>query len=196
MSLLSKHGLELTQISAGHDLSSFSTLGDGDYHGTWLRRHALRADSEDLCRVWVVLPKNSNVPLGYFCLSSYSVLCDDVRRRDKYFDPKNGGTAGSYKMHPAVLLGKFALDASCAGKPPFGVLMMYGVFSCFLDSIRFSSARYLVLHTGDDALVQYYRKSMVLNQRYARKRPNNNVRDWSRDSRCTRKNCSGSWRLT
>lgn len=155
--LLAEQQLELVHLNDTYDLTEFVTHADADQLGSWLRTKGLAMDSEDSCRVWLLVPENGSQPLGYFTLSAHQVVRKDIVRKDRYYDPKNGGALGAFERHPASLLGKFALSSAVAGTPRMGSLLMYCAFAKFLFTNKHTAARYLVLHTQAERLSRYYR---------------------------------------
>ena len=121
--LTSDH-LSVAQFDCGH----------GNSLGSWLEDKALGYQKEHLCRVHVMIDeKNSDRLCGFFTLSAHQIITEEIARKDRRDDPKNGSIAGSLEGHPSLLLGKFALDRDYQGARSVR-------FSC-ISSIRLSWRR-------------------------------------------------------
>ena len=144
--LTSDH-LSVAQFDCGH----------GNSLGRWLEDKALGYQKEHLCHVHVMIDeKNSDRLCGFFTLSAHQIITEEIARKDRRDDPKNGSIAGSLEGHPSLLLGKFALDKDYQGSKVSSVLMHF-VYQAFLASLQYSGARYLVAEVREDALRRVYR---------------------------------------
>ena len=92
---------------------------------------------------------------GFFTLSAHQITTQEIAKKDRRDDPKNGSIAGSLEGHPSLLLGKFALDKDYQGGKVSSVLMHF-VYQAFLASLHYSGARYLVAEAREEALRRVY----------------------------------------
>ncbi|MDY5128202.1 hypothetical protein ACRQF6_08875 [Actinotignum sp. GS-2025f] len=148
----------LTRLNEDIFLDSFITGKDNDSLGRWLRDKARKLQEEDTCVVWVLCKENSSEPLGYFALTSTNVPTTSILKRDRYHFPENGSLLAAYDHHPALLLGKFALHADCAGKSSLGPLLMAHVFSKAATVSEIIGVRYIILHTQVKSVANYYQR--------------------------------------
>lgn len=131
--------------------------GHGGALTDWLINQGMTYQTERLARVWVMV-KNEKPDLvrGYFTLSSHQIQRNQVTKKDSSSDPSKRTIVASLPALPTILLGKFAVDKACQGTGLAGLLMSH-VYLKFLEAAQASAAKFLVLDTHKEKLVEYYK---------------------------------------
>lgn len=93
-------------LEAKHDAAEFDCGSDAQT--TWLRRHALQSQGGGMSRVFVVRRLSDDKVVGYYALTTGSVLHADASRR------LTAGTGG-YDI-PVVILTRLGVDLSEQGQ--------------------------------------------------------------------------------
>lgn len=115
----------------------------------WLIDHAKNAQSKRTAQVFIWHEQDERdhrAVLAYFTLSAHEIIADDLPRRLQ---------RGMPDKLPAILLGKFALDASLHGQRLGGELL-YDVYQRVLAATDSVGARYLVVDAIDEEAAQFY----------------------------------------
>jgi predicted N-acetyltransferase YhbS len=115
----------------------------------WLLKTALRAEREKTARTYVVTPTDTNLVVGYYCLSSFSVERSSI----------GGGrlARNAPPMVPAVLLGRLAVDLSHQGAGLGASLLHDAIDNASLVSARIGSRALIVDALSDEAAGFYER---------------------------------------
>lgn len=139
----------MVPLSDDHFLEFFDCGRDNNSLGEWLSNKAREENKQNLSRVWVLANNDApETPVGYFCLSDHQISPGEMPKALRK------GISSS-RSHPAKLLGKFALSEDSQGQG-LGEHLMAGVFGAYLQSNQYSAARFLVLHTRNEPVTQYY----------------------------------------
>jgi GNAT superfamily N-acetyltransferase len=93
-------------LEAKHEVAAFDCGSDAQT--TWLRRHALQSQAGGMSRVFVVRRLADDKVVGYYALTTGSVLHAEASRR-------LSAGAGSYDI-PVVILTRLGVDLSEQGR--------------------------------------------------------------------------------
>ena len=127
-----------------HNLADFSSgqpiLDD------WLRRSALRAQTQDITRTYVWTAPNDDKVVAFYSLQPHHVVAESVSR----------GIAGGHANVTGYLLAKLALDSTLHGQGLGGQLLR-DALEIILAGSRLSGGRVVVVDPIDEAVDAFYR---------------------------------------
>lgn len=143
-------------LTSDHMLMDFD-CGHGNSLGDWLIKKALMYQEENFSRVYVMLDtQKNNQVCGYFALLSHQITTQSITKKDRRGkNEKTAAAAGSHDTLPSQLLGKFALDSAYQGCDASTVLM-YFVYKIFLDILKYTAARYLIVEVRENKIGEIY----------------------------------------
>lgn len=133
------------QFVASHDVSNFNS-GQPTLD-SWLRQHALSANSRDYSRTYVWHPGNGQV-VAFFTLSGYMIDRDQLSEKRR---------KGEQREIPSILLGKLALDISLQKQGLSEELIADAVIEAERASNQ-AAARFLIVDALDPTLIGLYEK--------------------------------------
>lgn len=133
-------------LTPGHIVAEFCCSDPG--LNEWLRKKALKNHSTGISRVYVICAEETNRVIGYYCLSTGSVQRNTV--------------PGSYRRNapeslPVVVLGRLAIDQSCAGKGLGVALLRDAIFRTENIALQVG-VRALIVHALNDDVKSFYMK--------------------------------------
>jgi GNAT superfamily N-acetyltransferase len=126
------------KLESKHEVASFD-CGD-DAQTTWLKRHALQSQAGGMSRVFVVRRLSDDKVVGYYALTTGSVLHSDVSRR------LTAGTGG-YDI-PVVILTRLGADLTEQGHG-LGRALVVDVFRRIDRIAEEVGIRALLIHADD-----------------------------------------------
>jgi len=130
-----------------HDRAGFSSGTEA------LDRYLLMQASQDARRrvatIFVALLPDTRKVVGYYTLSSYSVLASELPEDARKKLPR-------YPHIPTTLLGRLAIDVNHRGKGLGGYLLFHALRESWEASFRIASVA-VVVDAKDDAAVRFYR---------------------------------------
>lgn len=103
---MSSHFSDVEGLDSKHDVADFDCGSDAQT--TWLRRYALQSQSGGMSRVFVVRRVSDDKVVGYYALTTGSVLNGDAPMR------LAAGTGG-YDI-PVIILARLGVDLSEQGR--------------------------------------------------------------------------------
>jgi GNAT superfamily N-acetyltransferase len=144
---LSSHFGPVEGLDAKHDVADFDCGSDAQT--TWLRRHALQPQSGGMSRVFIVRRLSDDKVVGYYALTTGSVLHADASRR------LTAG-AGGYDI-PVVVLTRLGVDLGEQGRG-LGRALVVDAFRRIDGVANEVGLRALLIHAEDaDARAFYLR---------------------------------------
>lgn len=135
----------LERLGAHHDLSAFDSGNEG--LDTWLRRHALAAQSMDSARTFVAT--RSGRVVGYFSLTMGSVLRAEA-------PAKLIRTMPAYPVG-MVLLARLAVDRSQLGRG-VGAMLLAEALRKAVAAGEVATARLIVVAAVDENAAAFYQR--------------------------------------
>lgn len=137
------------------DMLDFFDCGHDSTIDEWLCKKAREMHSEDLAKVWILAKTTSpGDPVGFFSLTATELTPESESAKSLF---KGKTILGVYRAHPALLLGKFALDKAYQGKGIAGLLML-SVYVRAVEVSKICGVRYLLIDTKIEKLLNYYQK--------------------------------------
>ena len=96
------------------DMLDFFDCGHDSRMDKWLCEKAREMHSENLAKVWILAKTTSpGDPVGFFSLTATELTCESELAKPLF---KGKTLLGVHRAHPALLLGKFALNKAYQGK--------------------------------------------------------------------------------
>jgi GNAT superfamily N-acetyltransferase len=132
-------------LDAKHELDEFDCGSDAQT--TWLRRHALQSQSGGMSRVFVVRRLADDKVVGYYALTTGSVVHADASRR------LTAGTGG-YDI-PVVILTRLGVDLSAQGRG-LGRALVVDAFRRIDRVAEEVGVRALLIHAEDADARDFY----------------------------------------
>jgi GNAT superfamily N-acetyltransferase len=132
-------------LETKHDVAEFDCGSDAQT--TWLRRHALQSQGGGMSRVFVVRRLSDDKVVGYYGLTTGSVLHGDASRR------LTAGTGG-YDI-PVVILTRLAVDLSEQGRG-LGRALVVDAFRRIDRIAEEVGVRALLIHAEDADARDFY----------------------------------------
>lgn len=140
----------LRQLDENHYLHFFD-CGHENVLGKWLIDKALEYQERNQSKVWVLGKSDDNSSVcGYFTLSSFQIVGAQIPRKQR-------DSIAEGVLHPAQLLGKFAIDQDYQGTD-LSETLIYHVMKTYLHIADYTGTRYLALHAQNKRLEVYYQK--------------------------------------
>ena len=136
------------------DMLDFFDCGHDSTIDKWLCEKAPEMHSEDLAKVWILAKTTSpGDPVGFFSLTATELTYDESPKH--LFKGKT--ILGAYHAHPALLLGKFALNKAYQGE---GIdrFLMISVYVHAVEVSKICGVRYLLIDIKTEKLLNYYRE--------------------------------------
>lgn len=132
-------------LDASHSIADFDCGSEAQTH--WLRRHAAQSQSGGMSRVFVVQRRGDERVVGYYALSTGSVLHADASTR-------LAAGAGRYDI-PVVVLTRLGVDRSEQGKGLGRALVVDALRR--VDRVSDEvGVRALLIHAEDDEARRFY----------------------------------------
>jgi GNAT superfamily N-acetyltransferase len=132
-------------LETKHDVAEFDCGSDAQT--TWLRRHALQSQGGGMSRVFVVRRLSDDKVVGYYALTTGSVLHADASRR------LTAGTGG-YDI-PVVILTRLGVDLSEQGRG-LGRALVVDAFRRIARIAEEVGVRALLIHAEDTDARDFY----------------------------------------
>jgi len=132
-------------LDGKHDLADFDCGSDAQT--TWLRRHALQSQGGGMSRVFVVRRRDDDRVVGYYALTTGSVLHDAASRR------LTAGTGG-YDI-PVVILTRLGVDLGEQGRG-LGRALVVDAFRRVDRIADEVGVRALLIHAEDSEARDFY----------------------------------------
>jgi GNAT superfamily N-acetyltransferase len=132
-------------LETKHDVAEFDCGSDAQT--TWLRRHALQSQGGGMSRVFVVRRLSDDKVVGYYGLTTGSVLHGDASRR------LTAGTGG-YDI-PVVILTRLGVDLSEQGRG-LGRALVVDAFRRIDRIAEEVGVRALLIHAEDADARDFY----------------------------------------
>lgn len=134
-------------LETKHDVAEFDCGSDAQT--TWLRRHALQSQAGGMSRVFVVRRLSDDKIVGYYALTTGSVLHADASGR------LTAGTGG-YDI-PVVILTRLGVDVSEQGRG-LGRALVVDAFRRIDRIAEEVGVRALLIHAEDADARDFYRR--------------------------------------
>lgn len=133
-------------LNESHDITSFDS---GDYSiNQYLLHKALKNQNRNNARVFVICEPNTKTVIGYYTLSTGSVLREGAPRNIKRNSPDN---------IPILLLGRMGVSKEWQGVGLGKDLVLNAVDKC-KEIIESVAARALIAHALSEEIVVFYEK--------------------------------------
>lgn len=133
------------KLETKHDIGAFDCGSDA--RTTWLRRHALQSQAGGMSRVFVVRRLGDDKVVGYYALTTGSILHADASRR------LTAGTGG-YDI-PVVILTRLGVDLSEQGRG-LGRALVVDAFRRIDRIAEEVGVRALLIHAEDADVREFY----------------------------------------
>jgi GNAT superfamily N-acetyltransferase len=140
----SRYG-SVENLETKHDVAEFDCGSDAQT--TWLKRHALQSQGGGMSRVFVVRRLSDDKVVGYYALTTGSVLHADASRR------LTAGTGG-YDI-PVVILTRLGVDLSEQGRG-LGRALVVDAFRRIDRISQEAGVRALLIHAEDADAREFY----------------------------------------
>lgn len=135
------------------DMLDFFDCGHDSKMDKWLCEKAREMHSENLAKVWILAKTTSpGDPVGFFSLTATELTCESELAKPLF---KGKTLLGAYRAHPALLLGKFALNKEYQGKGIDHFLML-SVYVRAVEVSKICGVRHLLIDTKTEKLLNYY----------------------------------------
>lgn len=135
------------ELNPKHDLDTFDCGSDAQT--TWLRRHALQAQTGGMARVYVVRRTDDDKVAGYYALTTGSVLHAEAPARLTL-------GAGRYDI-PVIVLTRLGVDLADQRRG-LGRALVVDAFRRIDRVSREVGVRALLIHAEDDEARLFYRR--------------------------------------
>ena len=141
-------------LTAAHDTEAFD-CGKPPLN-EFLRKHALSNQSGGSARTFVAAT-TAGVVVGYYSLAATAIAHDDADERIRKGQPRH--------PVPAILMARFAVDASQQGKG-LGRMLLRDALLRSLKVTDDLGARVFVVDAKDDEAVRYYERYKMIRMSY------------------------------